>query len=174
MSLSLTIAQRGINSPFEGLIAIASGQFGIEIPLIKAIISVESAWNPNAVNPADPSYGLMQLNVAFFHGSSGEPILDPAANIETGTQYLATLMSQYGSQGLSAVISAYNAGHPISGNSAYVNDVLTYYNWFKANDPASGGPPSGDGGTTLPTDDSTKMVIILLVIGVLMFSMMRD
>lgn len=176
MSFSQTVAQRGINSQFEGMILQASSEFGVEVPLIKAIISTESAWNPNAVNAADPSYGLMQLNAHYFHGANGEPILDPEANIATGTQFLADLKRSYGSQGPLAVISAYNAGHPIAGNAPYVNEVLAYYQWFSANDPASGGITDGPPVDEIPgiVDATTMSLVAILVVGVILFAVMRS
>src|SRR5215475_9987492 len=119
MSFYLSTAQRGISSPFDSLIEAAASQFGVEVALIKGIISVESGWNPSAVNYGDPFYGLMQLNANYFTTSDGSPITDPQANIFRGSQLLASLFTQFGPDE-GAVISAYNAGHPITAKAPYV------------------------------------------------------
>lgn len=173
MSFNGRNPERGLNSAFEGLILTAASNYGVEVPLIKAIITQESDWNPQAVNSSDPSYGLMQLNYNYFKMPDGSPILDPAANIDTGTKLLRDLQ-RFGS--LENVISAYNAGHPITSNQAdYVQPVLQYYNWFLANDPASG----GSGGTTTPPPDwgmgetDLKLVAGIVVGGLLLFALLR-
>lgn len=186
----LSVAQKGINSPFEGIILAASVEFGVPVSLIKGIISKESAWNPNAASSS--SYGLMQLNAVYFHDASGNPILDPGANIETGTSVIASQLQQRaGDEALA--LAGYNAGtsrtnedlaariaQNVNGVGEYVADVLQYRDWFLANDPASGGgggasgngsPSVGDGGGI--TSDAALMVGLLLV-GLFIFVAMRD
>ena len=172
MSFDVNKATPGIGSQFDGIIIAASNQYGVPVALIKAIISHESAWNPNAVNPSDPSYGLMQLNAHYWKNPDGSPILDPTTNINVGTGFLGQLIKQYGD--LSSVISAYNAGHPITGNALYVADVLAYYNWFLANDPLLTRDGGGDGslitpdGITIPSgpSDTDLQIILGIVIAV--------
>ena len=174
MAFSTTVAKKGIGSPFESLIQSASANYGVPVALIKAIISQESNWNPSAVNPNDPSYGLMQLNYNYFKTSDGQPITDPAENIDRGTSYLASQMSRFGPD-LSAVVSSYNAGHPISGNvSSYVQPVMLYYQWFLSNDPGSGGsdvPP--DSGSVDITDGDMKVIAGIAVGALLLFMLLR-
>ena len=176
MSFNVAKAQPGIGSQFDSLITQASGTYSVPVALIKAIISQESAWNPAAVNPSDPSYGLMQLN-SHYWTINGQPILDPAANIDTGTRFLAQLLGQYGPD-LSQVISAYNAGHPITGNAPYVQDVLAYYNWFQLNDPllqTGGGVLPGDGSIPgWPSDKDLQLILGIVVgIGLLIVALKR-
>jgi len=173
MAFSTSIASRGLNSVYDSIIVSAANQYGVEVALIKAIISQESNWDPNAVNPNDPSYGLMQLNFNYFKMPDGSPIINPEANIRTGTQLLRDL-KRFGS--LENIISAYNAGHPITTNIVdYVQPVLQYYNWFLANDPASG----GSGGNNVPPTDwgmgetDLKMVAGIVVGGLLLFALLR-
>ena len=135
-------AQLGIGTPYETAIAVASASTRVPVSLIKAVIAHESAWDPSAVNMADPSYGLMQVNTRAHPDVTPAQMLDPAANIAYGTRYLGQQLARYG---VPAGISAYNAGHPISGNASYVADVQAYEAWYLANDPASGAPPGGVG-----------------------------
>ena len=172
MSFYLSVAQKGINSPFESLIQSASARYGVSTSLIKAIISQESQWKPDAVNLSDPSYGLMQLNFNYFKTSSGQPILDPEENINRGTAYLAEQTNRFGPEE-SAIISSYNAGHPISGNlSNYVQPVLQYRDWFVANDNGQTQPPEDtpDWGTD---DADLKLVAGIVIFGMLAFALWR-
>ena len=41
-----------------------ANKWGLEFALVKAFAKVESNFNPNAKNPADRSYGLMQITPA--------------------------------------------------------------------------------------------------------------
>lgn len=174
MAFSTTVAQRGINSQFESLIQDASARYGVPTALIKAIICQECpAWRADCTNLADPSYGLMQVNTAAHPDVTPQQMLDPSQNIPYGTQYLAYQIQRYGGD-LSQAISAYNAGHAISGNvSSYVQPVLQYYNWFLDNDIGGG----GNGGGTPPdwgTDpNDLKMIAALVVGGLLLFALFR-
>ena len=74
----------------KGLARSYAEQNGLEAALVFAIIKHESNWNPSAVNPSDPSYGLMQLNAHFFG-----VVTDPSENLRIGCQLLGSLMSRY-------------------------------------------------------------------------------
>lgn len=84
--------------------------------LVKAVIMVESAWNPNAIRGeahlADASRGLMQVlySTAKSLGYVGSPegLFDPAQNINIGTRLLRRLHDQLGNW--TDAISAYNGG----------------------------------------------------------------
>ncbi len=156
MSFQLDIAEIGLSSGYNALLVPLANQYGVDPNLVRAIISVESEWNPSAVNPADPSYGLMQILLGAggpYPGVSADQLLDPATNLTLGISFLASLVARYGST--SDAISAYNAGRPrtLTGggyaNQTYVNNVQTYWAWF-ANNPAI----VGDGGA-VPTTGTT-------------------
>lgn len=191
MAFSSTVAQRGINSPYDSLIIAASASYNVPLALIKGIISQESAWDPNAThvdNPADPyavSYGLMQLVWKYFQTSTGGPITDPAENIDKGTSVIAQQLSKRNGN-VELAIAGYNAGtsrtdqdlltrlqNNTLGVADHVRSVIQYQNWFIANDPASGG------GTPLPLPapgeiDSDVMIIAGIVVFVgLMWVLIR-
>jgi hypothetical protein len=79
---------------------------------ILAIIWNESSGNPNAMNAADPSWGLMgvtlPIGVQYAAVSQGTDLLDPETNIQAGSGYLADLKAQFGSSANWS--QAYNEG----------------------------------------------------------------
>ncbi|KEY58431.1 transglycosylase SLT domain-containing protein [Serratia sp. DD3] len=82
----------------------AASNYGVDEALIKAIIKVESGFNPNAVSTSN-AVGLMQLksstagrDVYRLKGKDGQPssreLKDPAVNIDLGTAYINIIQSQ--------------------------------------------------------------------------------
>jgi hypothetical protein len=131
------IAQRGVESAWDNVIGSqAAGDLAV-YALTKAIIARESEWTPGAINPADPSYGLMQVLLSTARGIAPgitpEQLLEPITNIVIGTTYLWSRLRAY--PNLADAVSAYNAGRPITANQGYVDDVLAYYAWYWSNDP---------------------------------------
>ena len=143
MAFRLSVAQTGLHSPWDDLIYAMAGGDLSTIALIKGIISTESEWNPGAINPSDPSYGLMQILLGPggpFPTVRADDLLDPSTNITLGSTFIMDLLRRYGSPG---AIAAYNAGSPrlnAAGQyvnsrgdtmvQAYVDSVLTYQTWF--------------------------------------------
>lgn len=103
---------------YDAIVQSASEAQAVPVPLIKAIIAAESAFNPNArraeVGINDASSGLMQilLSTARGLGFTGTPdeLFDPGVNITIGTRLLAQLLRQTGGD-QDAAASAYNGGY---------------------------------------------------------------
>lgn len=110
MAKSVQAARR--EHEFDGLIMGASEAHGVPVALIKAIIRTESNFNPEAVNPADPSAGLMQTTPPTARAMLGryvsiEDLKDPATSIEAGARFLSHLIKHYP---LEDAIQMYNLG----------------------------------------------------------------
>jgi hypothetical protein len=113
---------------------------GIDPRLIKAIIKVESNFNPRAVSPKG-AMGLMQLmpETARRNGV-GDPY-DPAENIRGGVKYFKKLTRMFKGD-LRLALAGYNAGEdavveygyripPYQETINYVDKVLAHYNYLK-------------------------------------------
>lgn len=101
---------------FDSIIESAASFWDVPESWIRAVIQVESSWNPNAYNPNDPggARGLMQITgpTARAYGVTDlSTLFDPAVNIGVGTQLLADLRRSYGDN-FQRVYSAYNSGNP--------------------------------------------------------------
>jgi soluble lytic murein transglycosylase-like protein len=92
----------------ERIVRDASARHNLDPALVKAVIGVESNWNPSAVSRKG-ALGLMQL-IPTTAGQLGVGnAFDPAQNIEGGTSYLRSLLDRYHGD-LELTLAAYNAG----------------------------------------------------------------
>jgi transglycosylase-like protein with SLT domain len=86
----------------------ASARHNLDPALVKAVIGVESNWNPAAVSRKG-ALGLMQL-IPTTAGQLGVGnAFDPAQNVEGGATYLRSLLDRYHGD-LELTLAAYNAG----------------------------------------------------------------
>lgn len=109
--------------------------YNIDPQLVKAIIKVESNWNPDAVSPKG-AIGLMQLMPSTASLMGVYNPFKPEDNIDGGIRYLKYLMGRFKGD-LALALAAYNAGPKlvervgtipsIPETTAYVRRVLTYY-----------------------------------------------
>lgn len=124
---------------YDHLITEASEKHGVSFSLLKALIKIESDFNPTAVSRAG-AMGLMQImpdNIEIF--KIKDPF-DPWENIMGGTRYLKQLLKRFDGK-LPLALAAYNAGPnmverykqipPFKETEDYVEKVMKYYSIFK-------------------------------------------
>jgi soluble lytic murein transglycosylase-like protein len=108
----------------------------IQAALVRAVIVVESGFNPRAVSRKG-AVGLMQLQPATARRYGVKDIFDPEQNIRAGARYLSDLLVRFDSN-LELALAAYNAGEeaverygrrvpPYRETLAYVPSVMRVY-----------------------------------------------
>ncbi len=113
----------------------AARRHGLDPALVKAVVKVESDFDPSAVSTAG-AMGLMQLMPATAAHLGVINPFSPAENIEGGTRHLGRLLDQFKGD-LSLSLAAYHAGAkkveaygqvpPIQQTQSYVRKVLAAY-----------------------------------------------
>jgi soluble lytic murein transglycosylase-like protein len=93
---------------YDSLIAEHAGSQGVRTDLIRAVIQVESGFNPYAKSPKG-ALGLMQLMPATIRQYGVANPFSPKENIRAGVAYLRDLLDRYSDNEVLA-LAAYNAG----------------------------------------------------------------
>ncbi|RQS27085.1 lytic transglycosylase domain-containing protein [Burkholderia sp. Bp8992] len=97
-----------VASSFADVIAEASRSFNVPPELLRAVIDVESGYNPKAVSDKG-ARGLMQLMPDTARRFSGGDMLDPRDNVLAGARYLRFLLDLF-KENVELTLAAYNAG----------------------------------------------------------------
>jgi len=93
---------------YEPYVIEYADQYSLRPELVRAVIQVESGYNPHARSPKG-AMGLMQLMPETAKMLGVERPYDPEENIRGGTRYLRLLLDKYdGNEELA--LAAYNAG----------------------------------------------------------------
>lgn len=125
-------AARGLarTTAFDPIIESAATKHAVDARIVKAVIQVESAFQPRARSPKG-AMGLMQLMPQTARQYKARNPYDPASNIDAGTKYLKQLLDEFD---LPLALAAYNAGEgavrrfggipPYAETQAYVTKIL--------------------------------------------------
>jgi soluble lytic murein transglycosylase-like protein len=93
---------------FDAHIEAAARRHGISVDLVRAIIQVESGFEPRAVS-SKGAKGLMQLMPGTARDMGARNLLDPRQNIFAGARYLRLLLDAFDGN-VTLAAAAYNAG----------------------------------------------------------------
>ena len=108
-SYSLGIGRRSANAAeIDRYINEAAARHHVDPNLVRALIKVESNFNPRAVSNKG-AMGLMQLMPATARQYDVSNPLDPAQNVDAGVRHLKGLLDNFRGD-VSLTLAAYNAG----------------------------------------------------------------
>ncbi len=115
-------------------------QYRLPKSLLHAVITAESAYDPNAISRAG-AVGLMQLmpDTARRYGVRNRR--NPSDNVSGGTRYLRDLLRMFNNN-LALALAAYNSGEntvkkygykvpPYIETRNYINKVINYYKQYQ-------------------------------------------
>lgn len=123
--------------PYLNIIHEVADAYQLSAELLKAIIKIESNYNPRAVSPKG-AQGLMQLMPATAKRFGVSDVFDPEENIIGGVKFLRYLFDEFGENNLALVLAGYNAGEeavrkygnkipPYAETRQYVKKVMALY-----------------------------------------------
>jgi soluble lytic murein transglycosylase-like protein len=124
---------------YDAFIREAANLYQIPEALVRAVIRVESNFDPRAISRAN-ARGLMQLIPATAERMLVTDAFDARQNVLGGTRYLRVLANLFNGN-LQLTLAAYNAGEgaviryrgipPYEETQAYVTRVLEFYNLYR-------------------------------------------
>jgi soluble lytic murein transglycosylase-like protein len=94
--------------PYGEIIDRVAAEQGVNAKLVRALVQVESAYQPRARSPKG-AMGLMQLMPSTARQYSLADPYDPASNIEAGIKHLKSLLQRF-PKSVALALAAYNAG----------------------------------------------------------------
>lgn len=119
--------------PYSDLIDNLSATHGVDPRLVRAVIQVESGYEPRA-RSRKGAVGLMQVMPATGRQYGARNLYDPRTNLDTGIRHLKSLLQRFE---LSIALAAYNAGEeaitrfngmpPYRETRSYVTRVLSLF-----------------------------------------------
>lgn len=118
-----------------------SERYHVDPLLVKAIIAVESGFDPNAQSQVG-AQGLMQLMPKTAKALGVEDSFNPEHNIDGGVKYFKKLLDRFNGD-VRLALAAYNAGSrkvrkyrgvpPFSETRNYIEKVCKLHSFFKEN-----------------------------------------
>jgi soluble lytic murein transglycosylase-like protein len=124
---------------FLPIIQRVSLRYDIDPALVRAIIMVESKYNPNAIS-VKGAKGLMQLMPVTAKNLGVKDVFNPEQNIYGGVRHFKFLLNQFDGN-VKLALAAYNAGSrpvkrykdipPYKETKQYIKKVFRYYEFYK-------------------------------------------
>ncbi|MFA6008490.1 MAG: lytic transglycosylase domain-containing protein [Desulfobacteraceae bacterium] len=124
---------------FNDIIEEAASANNVSSSLIKAMIKVESNFNPNAVSPKGAK-GLMQIMPGTMRDLNIDNPFNPYENVMGGSKYIRDLLRRFNNE-LTLALAAYNAGPgmvekynnvpPFEETIGYVQKVLHFHRMYQ-------------------------------------------
>jgi soluble lytic murein transglycosylase-like protein len=144
---------RSTGATYEPAIREHSLLQGIRADLVRAVIQVESAFNPRALSPKG-AMGLMQLMPATAARFGVVDPFNPGENIRGGVGYLKLLLDRY-DHNEQLALAAYNAGPlAVDRHGSQIPPYLETQNYVKRINAISGIPRAVSGVQIYKIEDS--------------------
>lgn len=125
---------------YDRLIQRTATAHQVDAALVKAVMHIESAFNPHAVSDKG-AQGLMQLMPGTAQRYGAEDLFDPVQNVRAGVLYLKDLQKLF-KNNTRLVLAAYNAGEnavlrhkgipPYDETQNYVRKVMKMHREYAA------------------------------------------
>jgi soluble lytic murein transglycosylase-like protein len=113
----------------DAAITMAAARHNVDPNLVRAVVKVESNFNPNAVSRKG-AMGLMQLMPSTARSLKVQNPFDPQQNVDAGVRHLKQLLESYGGN-VKLTLAAYNAGSGAVARSAGVPHYAETQNYVR-------------------------------------------